>query len=169
VLGEGRAGAGIVFVGEQPGDAEDHVGRPFVGPAGKLLDRAMNEAGIERREVYLTNAVKHFKFEERGKRRIHSKPNAGEVKHYRWWLMLELQFIRPRLVVALGATAAFALTGKSQPLYRLRGKREFDSWHGYVTVHPSYILRISDESEKRRVYQEFWKDLIEIRALALEN
>lgn len=113
VLGEGPIGADIAFVGEQPGDQEDRVGRPFVGPAGKLLDRAMMEAGIERRKCYITNAVKHFKFEQRGKRRIHSKPTAGEVKRYRWWLEKELDLVEPSLVVALGATAALALVGKT--------------------------------------------------------
>src|SRR5215470_11535832 len=104
VLGEGPVGALIAFVGEQPGDQEDRLGRPFVGPAGILLDRAMTEAGIDRGRVYVTNAVKHFKYEQRGKRRIHQKPTAGEVKHYRWWLDQELRLVDPNLVVALGAT-----------------------------------------------------------------
>ena len=115
VLGEGPAGASIAFVGEQPGDQEDRQGRPFVGPAGQLLDRAMSDAGIDRHSVYLTNAIKHFKFEQRGKRRIHQKPTAGEVKHYRWWLDQELKFVHPKLVVALGATAVLALAGKPLP------------------------------------------------------
>src|SRR5258705_13529108 len=111
VLGEGPLHPDIAFVGEQPGDQEDLAGKPFVGPAGRLLDRAMPEAGIERRRVYVTNAVKHFKFEQRRKRRIHSQPTAGEVKHYRWWLEKELDLVGPRLVVALGATATLSLAG----------------------------------------------------------
>ncbi len=122
VLGEGPVGAAIAFVGEQPGDQEDLAGRPFVGPAGQLLDRALEEAGIDRASVYLTNAVKHFKFVRRGTRRIHDSPTAGEVKHYRWWLERELDLVRPGLVVALGATAALALTGKAVPIGRNRGR-----------------------------------------------
>src|SRR5215203_4310629 len=118
VLGEGPDHADIAFVGEQPGDQEDLEGRPFVGPAGRLLTRAMGEVGINRDAAYLTNAVKHFKFEQRGKRRIHSKPTAGEVKHYRPWLMKELDLVGPKLVVALGATAVLALTGKQIPIIR---------------------------------------------------
>ena len=113
VLGEGPVGAAIAFVGEQPGDQEDLAGRPFVGPAGQLLDRALAEAGIDREETYVTNAVKHFKYVQRGKRRLHQRPTAGEVGHYRWWLKRELDFVGPRLVVALGATAVLALAGKA--------------------------------------------------------
>ena len=108
VPGEGPVGALIAFVGEQPGDQEDRLGRPFVGPAGRLLDQAMADAGIDRKRVYLTNAVKHFKFEQRGKRRIHQRPTAGEVRHYRWWLDKELELVHPRLIVALGSTAVLA-------------------------------------------------------------
>lgn len=115
VLGEGPIGAELAFVGEQPGDQEDLQGRPFVGPAGQLLDKALAEAGIHREDTYVTNAVKHFKYEERGKRRIHQKPTMGEIKHYRWWLLKELGFVHPRLVVALGATAAAALAGEPSP------------------------------------------------------
>ena len=166
VLGEGPEHADIVFVGEQPGDQEDLQGRPFVGPAGQLLTRAMAEAGIERKETYLTNAVKHFKFEQRGKRRIHSKPTAGEVKHYRPWLMKELDLVGPKLVVALGATAVLALTGKQIPIIRARGRAQFGSRYGYITVHPSYLLRLPDEETKRRGYEEFRADLVRIRDLA---
>jgi DNA polymerase len=166
VLGEGPLNAFIAFVGEQPGDAEDRAGRPFVGPAGKLLDRAMQESGIARGQTYLTNAVKHFKFEERGKRRIHSKPTAGEVKHYRWWLTLELQFVDPRLVVSLGATALLALAGKSLALSRYRGPQTFGDRRGFVTVHPSSLLRIPDAAEKRRAYHGFVNDLLEIKAIS---
>jgi probable DNA metabolism protein len=167
VVGEGPADAEIVFVGEQPGDEEDIKGRPFVGPAGRLLDRAMQEAGIERRKVYLTNAVKHFKFEQRGKRRIHSKPTAGEVSHYRWWLMKELELIDPRLVVALGGTAVLALTGKTLPITRIRGPAQFlEHRPGYVTVHPSYLLRLPDAEAKAAAYQGFVQDLSAVRSLA---
>jgi len=163
VFGEGPKHADIVFVGEQPGDQEDLQGRPFVGPAGKLFDRALKEAGIDRGQAYLTNAVKHFKFERRGHRRIHAKPTAGEVKHYRPWLMKELELVRPRLVVALGGTALLALTGKSTPISRSRGRAQFGSYRGYVTVHPSYLLRLPDEATKRKAYEAFVADLRRIR------
>ncbi len=171
VLGEGPVGAAIAFVGEQPGDQEDRQGRPFVGPAGQLLTRAMAEAGIAREASYLTNAVKHFKFEERGKRRIHQKPNAGEVSHYRWWLDRELDFVAPRLVVALGATAVLALTGKAVPVTRARGPFRFerfdDRFAGFVTVHPSYLLRLPDEA-KEEAYAAFVDDLRRAEALGRE-
>ena len=166
VFGEGPLGADIAFVGEQPGDQEDRQGRPFVGPAGQLLTRALSEAGIDRSAAYLTNAVKHFKFEERGKRRIHVKPTAGEVKHYRPWLLKELALVRPRLVVALGATAVLALAGKAIPVIRARGEARFGAQAGYVTVHPSFLLRLPDEETKRRAYGEFLADLSRIRDLA---
>jgi uracil-DNA glycosylase len=166
VLGEGPIGAAIAFVGEQPGDQEDLQGRPFVGPAGQLLTRAMAQAGIERGRSYLTNAVKHFKFERRGKRRIHQKPTAGEIRHYRWWLDQELAFVRPRLVVALGATAVLALAGKSMPIARFRGPTDFAGRRGYITVHPSYLLRIPDATAKRQAYDDFVADLRAVRALA---
>jgi DNA polymerase len=166
VYGEGPVDAAIAFVGEQPGDQEDRQGRPFVGPAGQLLTRAMGEVGIDRRHVYLTNAVKHFKFEQRGQRRIHSKPTAGEVKHYRPWLMKELELVRPKLIVALGATALLALTGKATPIIRSRGRARLADHEGYITVHPSYLLRIPDEDTKRRAYEEFLTDLARIRDLA---
>jgi len=166
VFGEGPAHADIAFVGEQPGDQEDLQGRPFVGPAGKLFDRAMKEAGIDRSKAYLTNAVKHFKFEQRGHRRIHSKPTAGEVKHYRPWLMKELELVRPKLVVALGGTALLALTGKSTPISRSRGRAQFGPYRGYVSVHPSYLLRLPDEATKREAYEAFLDDLRRIHDLA---
>jgi uracil-DNA glycosylase family protein len=165
VLGEGPEGAAIAFVGEQPGDKEDLQGRPFVGPAGQLLDRALCEVGIDRKQVYITNAVKHFKFLQRGKRRIHQKPTAGEVRHYRWWLEKELEFVRPNLVVALGATAVLALAGKQLSIARYRGAHDFDGRKGYITVHPSYLLRIPDEA-KQGAYAEFLGDLTRIRKLA---
>ena len=166
VVGEGPPHAGIVFVGEQPGDDEDLKGRPFVGPAGRLLDRAFEDAGIERSRVYLTNAVKHFKFEQRGKRRIHAKPTAGEVSHYRWWLMRELELIEPKLVVALGATAVLALTGKQIPITRSRGPAKLlEDFQGFITVHPSYLLRLPDEAAKQAAYEEFVRDLSQVKAI----
>jgi uracil-DNA glycosylase family protein len=166
VLGEGPVGASIAFVGEQPGDQEDRQGRPFVGPAGQLLDRAMSDAGIDRRRVYVTNAIKHFKFERRGKRRIHQKPTAGEVKHYRWWLDRELRLVHPKLVVALGATAVLALAGKPLAIARCRGRADFNGQAGFITVHPSYLLRMPDRSAKEQAYREFVRDLRSIRKLA---
>jgi DNA polymerase len=166
VLGEGPIGASIAFVGEQPGDQEDRQGRPFVGPAGQLLDRAMSDAGIDRHSVYVTNAIKHFKFEQRGKRRIHQKPTAGEVKHYRWWLDEELRLVHPKLVVALGATAVLALAGKPLPIEKFRGRADFNGHVGFITVHPSYLLRVPDRTAKEQAYREFIKDLRSIRRLA---
>jgi DNA polymerase len=166
VVGEGPERADIAFVGEQPGDEEDLQGRPFVGPAGRLLERALGEAGIDRKDVYLTNAVKHFKFEQRGKRRIHAKPTAGEVSHYRWWLMRELELIEPKLVVALGGTAVLALTGKQVPITRARGPANLlESFPGYITVHPSYLLRLPDEDAKRNAYAAFVDDMRRIREI----
>ncbi|KMO14127.1 UdgX family uracil-DNA binding protein [Methylobacterium platani] len=169
VLGEGRPGAAIAFVGEQPGDQEDLQGRPFVGPAGQLLSRALREAGIARRDAYLTNAVKHFKFEARGKRRIHQKPTAGEVAHYRWWLDRELAFVAPRLVVALGATAVLALSGRQVPITRARGPSDFGGkpFRGFVTVHPSYLLRLPDEA-RDEAYAGFVDDLRRAASLAAD-
>jgi DNA polymerase len=167
VLGEGPEDARVAFVGEQPGDQEDVQGRPFVGPAGKLLDRALEEAGLNRGEVYMTNAVKHFKFERRGSRRIHSKPTAREVSHYRPWLIKELELVQPQLVVALGGTAVLALTGKNIPIVRARGPAQFlDNFQGYITVHPSYLLRLPDEAAKREAFRAFVDDLKRIRGLA---
>src|ERR687889_2209014 len=169
VLGEGPEGARVAFVGEQPGDQEDVQGRPFVGPAGKLLDRALEEAGLERGEVYMTNAVKHFKFERRGSRRIHSKPTAREVSHYRPWLIKELELVQPQLVVALGGTAVLALTGKNIPIVRARGPAQFlDGFAGYITVHPSYLLRLQDDASKKEGFKAFVEDLKRMRA-ATEN
>ena len=166
VLGEGPLHPEIAFVGEQPGDQEDLQGRPFVGPAGQLLAEAMRAAGIDRREIYVTNAVKHFKYVERGKRRLHQKPTAGEVRHYRWWLEKELDLVKPKLVVALGATAVLALTGKALPITRVRGPAEFDGHRGYITVHPSYLLRIPDSAAKRQAYTAFVADLKRAHKLA---
>ena len=166
VLGEGPIGASIALVGEQPGDQEDRQGRPFVGPAGQLLDRAMSDAGVDRQRVYVTNAVKHFKFQQRGKRRIHQKPTAGEVKHYRWWLDQELKLVHPKVVVALGATAVLALAGKPLPIARFRGPADFHGRAGFITVHPSYLLRMPERSARAKAYREFVRDLQHIRKLA---
>ena len=159
VLGEGPMRPAIAFVGEQPGDQEDLQGRPFVGPAGQVFDRALAEAGIAREEAYVTNAVKHFKFTERGKRRIHQKPTMGEIKHYRWWLQEELSFVRPKLVVALGASAAFALAGRPVAITRERGPMTFSSGPGVVTIHPSFILRIEDAGAADQEFKRFVADL----------
>ena len=166
VLGEGPVGAAIALVGEQPGDQEDRQGRPFVGPAGLLLDRALTEAGLDRHEVYVTNAVKHFKFQQRGKRRIHQKPTAGEVRHYRWWLDRELQLVHPGVVVALGATAVLALAGKPLSIARFRGRADFNGRRGFITVHPSYLLRLPDRTAKEEAYRAFVGDLRSVRRLA---
>lgn len=161
VFGEGPAKARIVIVGEQPGDQEDLAGKPFVGPAGQVLNEALEEAGIERTKVYITNAVKHFKFEPRGKRRIHSKPNAAEIKICHQWVSRELSAIEPDVVVALGATAAQSLMGKAMPIGKNRGHELTwaDGWRGLITVHPSYLLRIPDAESKEREYNGFVRDL----------
>jgi len=172
VLGEGPLHPDIAFVGEQPGDQEDLAGKPFVGPAGKMLDKAMAEAGIDRRKVYVTNAVKHFKFEQRGKRRIHSKPTAGEVKHYRWWLEKELDLVKPKLVVALGATAALALAGKPLSVSGNRGPFIFKGGSrdrpGYITIHPSFLLRMPDK-DKAKGWKDFVADMKRIHKLEREK
>ena len=166
VLGEGPLGAAIALVGEQPGDQEDLTGRPFVGPAGQLLDAALEEAGITRDQIYVTNAVKNFKFKQVGKRRIHQTPTTGEIKHYRWWLLRELDFVRPRLVVALGGTAVKAMAGKTVPVLRSRGPTDLvGQWKGFITVHPSSLLRESDPAVRATAYQGFVNDLILARAL----
>jgi DNA polymerase len=161
VFGEGPADAPVVFVGEQPGDQEDLTGKPFVGPAGQLFDRALEEAGIDRKRVYVTNAVKHFKFEPRGKRRIHKKPNNDEIEACRWWLDNELHLLKPQLTVALGATAARALTGRDTTISRSRGKLMplRDGVEGFITVHPSFLLRLPDAASKEREYANFVADL----------
>jgi uracil-DNA glycosylase family protein len=161
VFGEGPADAEIIFVGEQPGDREDREGHPFVGPAGQLLDKAMTEAGVDRRRVYVTNAVKHFKFEPRGKRRLHKRPNASEIKICRRWLFDEIEAIGPQLIVALGATAAQSLLGRAILALTNRGKI-LDLANGlrvFVTIHPSALLRLQDEEEKRSGYASFVNDL----------
>lgn len=149
VSGEGPPDARLVLVGEQPGSDEDLQGRPFVGPAGRLLDHALARAGLDRGTVFLTNAVKHFKFEQRGKRRLHQRPNAYEVDRCRWWLEQELALVRPKLVVALGVTAARGLLKKNVTLSKVRGKiiPRSDAGDVLVTVHPSYLLRIQGHGD----------------------
>ena len=159
VAGEGPTDARIMLVGEQPGDQEDLQGRPFVGPAGQLLDKALGQAGLARSTLYVTNAVKHFKYEPRGKRRIHQKPNAGEIQKCKWWLDREIAIVRPRLVVALGATAAQALSGHAVSVTKERGPITFGEMPGFVTVHPSYLLRIPDAQKKTEEYTRFVSDL----------
>jgi uracil-DNA glycosylase len=166
VFGEGGAEAEVMFVGEQPGDQEDLQGRPFVGPAGKLLDQAMEEAGIARTQVYVTNVVKHFKWQARGKRRIHQKPNWAEVTACRPWLDAELALIKPRVLVCLGATAAQALLGRDFRVSRRRGELVGSDLapHVLATVHPSSILR-ADDDRRDAEYSSFVRDLQRIPPL----
>ena len=166
VFGEGPASAEVMFVGEQPGDQEDLAGKPFVGPAGQVFDRALDKVGIDRRRIYVTNAVKHFKFEPRGKKRIHQKPNSGEIQACRFWIDLEREFVRPKLVVAMGATAVQSLTGKAASITSLRGKKlEMpDGAALLVTVHPSYLLRMPDRDKAAEELVRFEADLRAVRA-----
>ena len=165
VFGEGPSRARVMFIGEQPGDQEDLQGRPFVGPAGKLLDRALADAGIDRTEVYVTNAVKHFKFEERGKRRLHKKPRLSEVKACRPWLEAEANVVRPRVIVCLGATAAQSVFGTAYRLTRERGRFIEHAWapRATSTIHPSAILRAPDPEQRREEYRRFVDDLKKVR------
>lgn len=160
VFGEGPAHARIMLVGEQPGDQEDRKGHPFVGPAGQLLDRALAEAGIDREQVYVTNAVKHFKWELRGKRRLHKKPGDAEIAACHQWLERELELVTPDLIVAMGATAARALLGRTVQIEASRGK--VMPFHGglqiLITVHPSYLLRVPD-AFRADAYARFVQDL----------
>ncbi len=168
VFGEGPASAEIVFVGEQPGDQEDLTGRPFVGPAGKLLDRALADAGIDRSKCYVTNAVKHFKWKPRGKRRLHEKPNAAEMEACQRWWQAELRRIRPRFVVCLGATAARAVFGRVMKVGESRGAMKETEWceRTMITVHPSALLRLPDTASREREYRHFVKDLGLLRRTA---
>ncbi|MBO0661801.1 UdgX family uracil-DNA binding protein [Jiella sp. MQZ9-1] len=161
VFGKGPDDAPVIFVGEQPGDQEDIAGEPFIGPAGKVFDQALAAAGIDRRQAYVTNAVKHFKFEPRGKRRIHAKPTMGEVKICRWWLNQERRLVRPKLIVALGATAAAAVLGKTVTIKATRSTLiDVDAdTRLLVTVHPSYILRLPDAAAKARETEAFEADM----------
>src|SRR6266403_205378 len=164
VFGEGPERARIMLVGEQPGDAEDLAGHPFVGPAGRLLDRCLAEAGIDRKQTYVTNVVKHFKWVPRGPRRIHSKPGSVEIEACFPWLEAEISVVKPRIVVALGATAAQALFGKAFRVTRERGRLIPSRWAPYAmaTVHPSSLLRAPDEEMRERETQKFIEDLKKI-------
>ena len=161
VFGEGNRDAALMLVGEQPGDEEDKVARPFVGPAGQLLDEVLAQAGIERRELYVTNAVKRFKFVQRGKRRIHAKPSAGDIEHYRWWVEAERELVQPGLTLALGATAARSILGKTVTISRVRGEELAlpGGGTGMVTIHPSYLLRLPDEAARAEQRERFIDDL----------
>jgi len=161
VFGEGAAQAKIMLVGEQPGDQEDVAGHPFVGPAGKVLDRAMAEAGLDRKKTWLTNAVKHFKNEPRGKKRLHKRPNRYEVEVCRVWLRQEISLVKPQLILALGVTAAVALAGRPVVLSRERGRviELADGQRGMVTTHPSSILRMPDQRARHAAFAALVKDL----------
>ncbi|KQY27304.1 DNA polymerase [Caulobacter sp. Root1455] len=161
VPGLGPAKAALMIVGEQPGDQEDRQGVPFVGPAGQLLDRAMAQAGVDRDRVFVTNAVKHFKHEQRGKRRLHKTPDRGEVQACRWWLDAERRLVRPKVILALGATAVQAVFGKALPIGKSRGRRQAldGGEQGLVSWHPSFMLRIPDPDARDRAYAELVEDL----------
>ena len=165
VFGEGPVDARLMFVGEQPGDQEDLAGRPFVGPAGQLFDRALAAAGIDRATTYVSNAVKHFKFEPRGKRRIHAKPNGNEIDACRWWIEQERDLIRPAVTVALGATAARSLLGKAVTISGTRGRAHMleDGGEAWVTVHPSFLLRLPDSAAQEAEFARFVADLERVR------
>ncbi len=161
VPGEGPTSAALMLVGEQPGTDEDIAGKPFVGPAGRMLDRALADAGLDRNKVFVTNAVKHFKFELRGKRRLHKRPNAYEIERCRWWNDLERAIVKPELVVALGATAARSLLGRTVSITSVRGKilQAGNGMRLAVTIHPSYLLRIIERQDKEQEYGRFVGDL----------
>jgi DNA polymerase len=161
VPGEGPRGARVMLVGEQPGDVEDLSGRPFVGPAGRLLDKALEKVGLPRDECFVTNAVKHFKFELRGKRRLHKKPDAGEIDACRWWLDHEREIVQPGLVVALGVSAIRGVLGRSDAVSRLRGQLlDLDGGTKFLaTIHPSFLLRLTEEADKRAQWTRFLGDL----------
>lgn len=161
VPGEGPSHAKVMLVGEQPGDKEDLAGKPFVGPAGRVLDRALADAGIPRKQTFVTNAVKHFKFEPRGKRRLHKKPSAYETDRCHWWLEQERAIVKPEFIVALGATAGRSLLGRAVTITKLRGEALSlsDGTQLLITIHPSALLRMQEEAEKRTAYAAFVKDL----------
>jgi uracil-DNA glycosylase family protein len=164
VPGEGRAASRLMLVGEQPGDKEDLAGRPFVGPAGRLLDEALERAGIARKDVFITNAVKHFKHEMRGKRRLHKRPNAYEIDRCKWWLERERAIVHPQAIVALGATAARSLFGRVITITKVRGQPLVlaDGTAAFVTIHPSALLRIQDGAERQQQFLAFVADLRKI-------
>ncbi len=169
VFGEGPAKAQIIFVGEQPGDKEDLEGRPFVGPAGRMLDKALEEAGVDRAETYVTNAVKHFKWEPVGKRRLHKKPNSREIAACRPWLVAEVEASRPELIVCLGVTAAQSVLQRPVKISEERGRLMDSAWAGtkvLVTIHPSSLLRTQDEADKAAAWKLFVRDLKLLRQRA---
>jgi uracil-DNA glycosylase family protein len=161
VPGEGPEHAPLMMVGEQPGNEEDLAGHPFVGPAGRMLDRAILDSGLDRKQIFVTNAVKHFKFEQRGKRRLHKRPNAYEIERCKWWNDIERALVKPKLVVALGATAARSLMGKPVTITALREQvlTLEDGAKLLVTIHPSSLLRIRDSDDKKREYARLVDDL----------
>jgi uracil-DNA glycosylase len=161
VPGEGPSHATFMLVGEQPGDKEDLAGKPFVGPAGRVLDQALQDAGIAREETFVTNAVKHFKHEMRGKRRLHKRPNNYEIERCKIWLDNERKLVEPSAIIALGVTAARSLTGKTVTINKIRGQAMSlaDGTRLFVTVHPSSLLRIEDDNDKQKAYRQFVADL----------
>jgi DNA polymerase len=168
IFGEGPKSADLMLVGEQPGDQEDLMGSPFIGPAGQLLDTALMNAGIDRHKIYVTNAVKHFKFKPRGKRRIHQNPTRDEIERCRNWLDLERQFVRPRVILALGRSALYALTGYKGSLKSIEG-RSFQGTHGetiLATFHPSFLLRLKDKRQRQAAIQKFVDDIAHAHSLA---
>ncbi|MDZ5648583.1 UdgX family uracil-DNA binding protein [Nitrospirillum sp. BR 11828] len=168
VFGQGPADAALFLVGEQPGDQEDKAGRPFVGPAGRILDQALAEAGLDRGRLYVTNAVKHFKHEMRGKRRMHQRPNQGEIEACRWWLNREIAVVQPAVIVALGATAARSLMGRPVVLLREEGRplTWADGRPGVATYHPSAILRARDDAARTRTFAALVAALTQAREMA---
>jgi len=167
VPGEGNRDATLMFVGEQPGDKEDLAGKPFVGPAGHIFDEALVEVGIERSSIFVTNAVKHFKFEPRGRKRLHKRPNAGEIESCKWWLVQERMLIAPTAIVALGATAVRSLLGRPMSISSLRGRTITleDGTPLVGTIHPSYLLRIRNAADRADAWQSFIADLVRSRKL----
>jgi DNA polymerase len=161
VPGEGPAHAPLMLLGEQPGNDEDLDGHPFVGPAGRVLDKALQEAGIDRKQVFVTNAVKHFKHEMRGKRRLHKRPDPGEIEACRWWQQIERELVKPKLMVALGATAARSVFERVITINKVRGRVQPvpDGGKALVTIHPSYLLRLHEARDKEREYARFVADL----------
>jgi uracil-DNA glycosylase family protein len=170
VPGEGPARAPLMLIGEQPGNDEDLDGHPFVGPAGRVLDKALQEAGIDRKQVFVTNAVKHFKHEMRGKRRLHKRPDPGEIEACRWWQHIERELVKPKLMVALGATAARSVFERVITINKVRGRvlPLPDCGNALVTIHPSYLLRLQEEQDKKTEYARFLKDLRIARSFLAE-